>query len=391
MKENSKNIFKKICVVSLAAAMLMGGGLTEMGTYIGTAVQVSAVTSSSKETPASSFKYEENDNGGITITKFIGDETNVVIPSKIDGKAVTSIGDWAFSDCTSLTEVTIPNSVTSIGYRAFEDCKNLKEVTIGNGVTSIGDEAFKNCTSLTNVTIPNSVTSIGDYAFYYCESLTKVTIGSSVKSIAFGNAFWGCTSLKEFNVDKNNKDYSSINGVLFNKDKTTLIQYPQGKADTEYSIPNSVIKIEGLYSFCFCESLTEIKISNSVKNIEDGAFMNNFTNLKDVYYTGSKEEWKKIHIEGNNSDLTDATIHYNCSIDDTSIYASNVNSTLSDNNDGSTSKDFGQGIPVDLNSSGNNNNSTSNNSSVTVIIVAGIGIIAVTAVIIFVKLKNKKQ
>ena len=110
------------------------------------------------------------------------------------GNSVTSIGAWAFGGCSSLTSVTIPNSVTSIGNYAFEYCRSLTSVTIGNSVTSIGQSAFYHCSSLTSVTIPNSVTSIGEFAFEGCSSLTSVTIGNSVTSIG-DYAFYDCSSL----------------------------------------------------------------------------------------------------------------------------------------------------------------------------------------------------
>ena len=116
--------------------------------------------------------------------------TSVTIPN-----SVTSIGDADFLWCSSLTSVTIGNSVTSIGYCAFMDCYALTSITIPNSVTSIGEWAFYYCWSLTSITIPNSVTSIGEEAFSYCESLTSVTIGNSVKSIG-DRAFWYCWSLK---------------------------------------------------------------------------------------------------------------------------------------------------------------------------------------------------
>ena len=110
-------------------------------------------------------------------------------------ESVISIGDYAFSDCTSLTSITIPESVTSIGYCAFSDCTSLTSITIPESVTSIGDYAFSDCTSLTSITIPESVTSIGEYAFRGCTGLTGVTIPESVNSIGI-YAFEDCTSLK---------------------------------------------------------------------------------------------------------------------------------------------------------------------------------------------------
>ena len=110
--------------------------------------------------------------------------------------SVTSIGDYAFRDCSGLTELTIPNSVTSIGNKAFRNCSGLTELTIPNSVTSISDEAFYQCSGLTELTIPSSVTSIGDDAFYGCRGLTELTIPSSVTSIGNG-AFYGCSGLTE--------------------------------------------------------------------------------------------------------------------------------------------------------------------------------------------------
>ena len=145
---------------------------------------------------------------------------------------------------TALRNVTLPNSVTSIGNYAFQS-SGLTSITIGNSVTSIGDYAFSGCSGLTSVSIPNNVTSIGN------------------------SAFWGCSSLKEFVVLEQNQNYSSIDGVLFNKDKTTIITCPQGKSGV-YTIPNSVTLING--AFFGCTGLTSITIPNSVTSIGNSAF-----------------------------------------------------------------------------------------------------------------------
>ena len=184
--------------------------------------------------------------------------------------SVTSIGKYAFSDCSSLTTVTIPNSVTSIGSFAFYNCSGLTTVTIPNSVTSIGGGAFSDCSSLTTVTIPNSVTSIGSHAFSYCIGLTSVTIPNSVTSIG-DLAFYGCSSLTEINVESANTKYTSENGVLFNKDKTTILCYPAGKTGTTYTIPNSVTSIDGS-AFSGCSGLTTVTIPNSVTTIGNDAF-----------------------------------------------------------------------------------------------------------------------
>ena len=183
--------------------------------------------------------------------------------------SVTDIGNYAFYDCLSLTNVAILNSVTSIGDYAFYGCTGLTGITIPNSVTNIEDGAFSYCGGLTNVAIPNSVTSIGDYAFAGCTGLTGITIPNSVTTIGYGT-FDDCSGLTAITVDPLNSAYSSAGGVLFNKGQTRLIQCPGGKGGS-YTIPNSVTSI-GDYAFDGCTGLTGITIPNSVTNIGDGAF-----------------------------------------------------------------------------------------------------------------------
>jgi len=202
---------------------------------------------------------------GNTAFAYCSSLTSITIPN-----SVTSIGEWAFLACSGLTSVTIPNSVTSIGYEAFRSCRSLTSVTIPNSVTSIRDDAFNGCSSLTSVTIPNSVTSIGYQAFAGCSSLTSVTIPNSVTSIGVG-AFSSCSSLTSIDVASDNPNYCSVDGVLFNKDKTTLIQYLIGNTRTEYVLPNSVTSIGG-YAFADCSGLTSVTIPNSVTSIGWYAF-----------------------------------------------------------------------------------------------------------------------
>ena len=183
---------------------------------------------------------------------------------------VTSIGNHAFTECTSLTSIDIPASVTTIGEEAFAFCSGLTSINIPASVTSISDAAFRDCTGLTNIEIPASVTSIGDYAFADCTSLTSIDIPASVTSIG-EDAFLGCTGLSAFMVDNGNTAYAAEDGVLFNKDKTTLILYPLGNNRTSYTIPNSVTTI-GDGAFACCTGLTSIDIPASVTSIGKSAF-----------------------------------------------------------------------------------------------------------------------
>ena len=231
--------------------------------------------------------------------------------------SVTSIGAGAFSNCKSLTSITIPSGVTSIGADAFSGCTGLTAVhitdlaswnsisfanafsnplcyaknlylngelvtnlTIPNGVTKIDNYAFADCDSITSVAIPDSVTTIGDYAFYGCDNLTSVTVPSSVTSIGV-RAFDECTNLIAINID--NSKYSSVDGVLFNHDKTVLIQYPDGKSDASYTVPDSVTEISA-YAFSSCKSLKSVTIPDSVTKMGEGAF-HECTSLSAVYIT----------------------------------------------------------------------------------------------------------
>ncbi len=191
--------------------------------------------------------------------------TSIEIPN-----SVTSIGLGAFQYCTSLTSVKIPNSIISLEQQAFNECSSLTSVEIPNSVTSIGIYAFAFCSSLTSVEIPNSVTSIGDGAFYGCDSLTLIEIPDSVTSIG-DSAFKACYKLTSITVSEENEYYSSLNGNLYNKDKTTLIQYAIGKQDSSFIVPDSVIFI-GDSAFYNCNRLTSVEIPNSVTSIGNSAF-----------------------------------------------------------------------------------------------------------------------
>ena len=201
--------------------------------------------------------------------------------------SVTSIGDWAFSDCSSLQSVTIPDSVTRIGNWVFLNCSSLQSVIIPDSVTSIGDLVFNGCSSLYSVTIPDSVTSIGNRAFEGCSSLQSVTIPNSVTSIG-NDAFAWCSSLYSVTIPESitnikgnpfvkcparvinlSKHFTIFEGNLYTSDRRKLISY-LSKGEN-FIIPDSVTSI-GSCAFSFCSSLQSVTIPNSVTSIGDIAF-----------------------------------------------------------------------------------------------------------------------
>jgi len=184
---------------------------------------------------------------------------------------LSSIASSAFSECTKLTSISIPSSVTSIENGAFYRCTGLISVTIPSSVTSIENSAFRRCTALTSIIIPNSVTVIKTTAFYECTKLTNITIPSSVTEIG-NTAFSYCTKLTSIDVDSANSNFSSVDGVLFDKNKTSLLCYPAGKTNEEYEVISSVTSL-GNYAFNGCAELKRLTIPGNVTSIGKDVFM----------------------------------------------------------------------------------------------------------------------
>ncbi len=222
---------------------------------------------------------------------------------------VTSIGNYAFNECTNITSVTIPNSVTSIGDNAFGGCSGLTSITLPHSVTSIGHEAFQFCSSLTSFDIPEGVVALGLQIFVGCTSLRTISIPKSVNTIIqhpymsdvspftainfdYQSGLPVKGALTAFVVDPENPIFTVKDGVLYDKNMTKLIQFPCAKKDA-YTIPESVIYIEGS-AFYGNMVLTELNLPRNVRVIETGAFCY-MANLKTLHLP---EELVKIGAAG---------------------------------------------------------------------------------------------
>lgn len=238
----------------------------------------------------------------IGISAFYGCKSlaDVAIPEK-----VTSIGDSAFAECASLISISIPDSVsflsqhvfrdctnlkraelTSVGMEMFKGCANLKEVILREGCRNIGYGAFRNCAALETITLPDGIQAIGAYAFYGCSSLGSINIPASVERLANGLGsgldeppFMGCTALSDIAVSPQNTHYCFENGILYGKDKTVLLEYPQNREGDSFTVPDGVQTIEQL-SFSKCKNLKHIVFPQSVDEINGQAF--SYTKLSSI-------------------------------------------------------------------------------------------------------------
>ncbi len=279
-----KNIFKSLLAAAMALIMIFGAA--PLSGFVGIRLPMLSLKAEAATTEDGLFEYEVGKSWtvsgykyGVRITRYKGpDSGEVVVPKTIEGYEVKWIGggwqDKVFQGFTGITRIVIPDSVTSIGGSAFSGCTSLKEIIIPDSVIKILDSAFSGCTSLESITIGSGVESLGDEWIASCRRLENIT------------------------VSPENKTYSSVDGVLFNKDKSELSAYPIGNKRSSYTIPDGVEKI-GKKAFYGCRYIESLTIPVSVAEIEASA-LGNCYDIRAVYYLGTREQWKEVVIGADN-------------------------------------------------------------------------------------------
>ena len=212
------------------------------------------------------------------------------LPSIYFSENIVSLGYSMFDNCHSLTSLSIPSKVTMIDHHFCCVCKSLENVSLPSGLSSIEEKAFSYCSKLTKVTIPENVKKIGGYAFYRCDSLTSITIPANVSQIGV-SAFSSCPNLASINVDDDNLNFTSKNGVLFNSDNSMLLQFPAGKNVATYNVPGSVTSIAN-YAFDSC-ILTNVTIPAGCSSIGQGSF-SNCIKLESIDVDGNNKHYSSI-------------------------------------------------------------------------------------------------
>ena len=242
---------------------------------------------------------------------------------------ITSIGDRAFKNCANLRQINIPDSVTSIGEEVFRDCITLERVFIGKGISVIPDRAFYKCSSLTDFQAYGNISVVGDEAFSY-SGLTEISLPAATKigneafsysaltEISLPNCledlgstpFIGCEYLKSIEVESDNNYYTALDGILYNKEKTTLIAYPAALTHSEFAVPESLSTIaDG--AFAYAKNIKKLYFPKSLTSIGENAFID-VNSLGQVWYPGTTSQWSAINIENGNDNLTNAYIFCYC-------------------------------------------------------------------------------
>ncbi len=246
--------------------------------------------------PAEYFIFTELEDGTYSVKAANQSAISgkIVIPAEYNGKPVTKIETSGFGSCTKITEVVIPEGINIIDTVAFLGCSSLEKITIPEGITEIPTACFAECDELTEIVLPDGITKICHSAFLNCRKLEKVEIGEGLKVIEDW-AFKECPSLESINIPDGTE---SIGMSCFAR--TGL---------KEIRLPDSV-KLIGNEAFFGIYMLQKVYLGSGIKTISGDAF-NLSSQISDVYYSGSEDDWEKIYIADGNENLTSAALHLN--------------------------------------------------------------------------------
>lgn len=273
ISSNVKSIGDKAFYICVSLDLVINN--TERNVTVGSDAfdSCNSVTWEIPDKESTGLQFEVSDTTAVVIKGDYSELDSVFIPSKvkIDGSVytVTGIANNAFSNCKNLTYVNVSEGVTNMGIETFFNCENLETVVLGDGIKKINYSLFDGCASLSDINIPASVTEIYGSAFKGCASLASIDIPANVTNIG-AHAFFDCQNLASINVDNKNPAYASVDGVLYNKEKTILVLVP-AKFQGKFTIPSGVTKIEST-AFGSCKGLTGVEIPNTVTSISGFAF-----------------------------------------------------------------------------------------------------------------------
>ena len=307
-------------------SVIIGNGVTSIGKYA--FLDCSRLESITLPFVGAELNGTENTHFGYIFGAGSSSGNSDYVPSSLktviisNDSSVTSIGLYAFENCSGLTSITIPDGVTSIGDYAFKGCSGLTSITIPDGVTSIGSYAFSGCRGLTGITIPDRVTSIGRTAFYNCSGLTNIIISDSVTTIG-SSAFGGCSSLENITLPfigaKLNGTENTHFGYIFGASSFSLnSKHVPSSLKTVIISNDSGVTSIGNSAFSGCSGLTSITIPDSVTTIGDSAFYGcsglSYNEYGDARYLGNENNKYVVLIKVKSKDITDCAINENCKV-----------------------------------------------------------------------------
>ena len=215
--------------------------------------------------------YAYSSGGGDDVSPWREFEMGNDIKKIVVGDGITSIGSYAFCDCGEVTEVSLPAGLKKIGYAAFESCEKFKNINLPDGLETIENYAFNSCSALESITaIPDQITKIGFGVFSGCSSLTEITLPAGLQEIEC-DAFDNCSALTKITIDESNENYTTVDGVLYSKDKTVLVSYPIGNERASFTTPSTLTKIMS-NTFVYSKNLKEVTLNEGLKEVPYSAF-----------------------------------------------------------------------------------------------------------------------